>query len=359
MHAEQFGCQPYFEEVMNSEKPLLLEQGVRRNWSCLPRLAVNFISRQLNAIDHTQFRSVCMEWRGHTKKREKIPLVILADFNQDGTLKGLSLFDIIRKEAIVCLHRATFLLVRHDYYLGASHGWIFTGQIVVHEECDYPFESHRVLRINLNNPITGSLIILPLLGPETKLGGRVYLLGRPDDLEVYLTVIYYVANEKGADVHFIRYEKGWPDVQWTTFSLEVKPCDVVAVKEHFYASYGGVFHEVILDTGQLDRDRGFLIAGSDSRVRSNSEFFLRYFQNVQGDLYYIFEPFGKESSYPLLKVNLAEWDRTLISPPFYLVFFEVRIIDITTSSMVRRHAEFWGDGMHGWEPVGWITPALN
>lgn len=116
---------------------------------------------------------------------------------------------------------------------------------------------------------------------------------------------------------------------------------------------------MILDTGQLDRDRGFLIAGSDSRVRSNSEFFLRYFQNVQGDLYYIFEPFGKESSYPLLKVNLAEWDRTLISPPFYLVFFEVRIIDITTSSMVRRRAEFWGDGMHGWEPVGWITPALN
>ncbi|KAH7658607.1 F-box domain-containing protein [Dioscorea alata] len=350
-----------------------------RSWSKLPKLAINSIACNLNSVDHVRFRSICTGWHSSTQEREKAPLVILMDRDNEGdTIKALSFFDIVGQE-IIPLRPLASEAVADSYYLGSAIGWIFIGNVFL-----APNSNQEELTITLLNPFTDVVIISPpLLTSQRR--GRVFLVYSPRHLrDNYLTVVYYVDiddNGRPAQVNFIRLGPPGHENQWTTFWLDELPNDVIAMAGLLCANYKGVLMAINLETQRLV-GMNMLLPGLFPALSSDPALFLRFFVDLRGELHVFFTTSYRRSSYcfkmmsarPMENLSLFFYkppvDLTIMPPTRNLVILEdlsvvlqydnpcVHVDDYSPFRLLLRLSTFWNNGQNQWEPVGWITPAL-
>ncbi|KAJ0974700.1 hypothetical protein J5N97_016665 [Dioscorea zingiberensis] len=98
------------------------------DWSSSLQVPFDRIAKQLNAIDHISFRSVCKTWRSSSAKRAKIPFVVSSKLSDANYIRDISILDLFTKE-IIPLRTAVStitsdLFSRDCVYLGGSFGWI-------------------------------------------------------------------------------------------------------------------------------------------------------------------------------------------------------------------------------------------
>ncbi|KAH7658152.1 F-box domain-containing protein [Dioscorea alata] len=350
-----------------------------RNWSSLPWLAVNSIACSLNAVDHVHFRSVCTGWRSQTQERQKAPLVILMDRdNEHDTIKALSFFDIIDK-SIIPLRPLVSEMITDSYYLGSASGWIFIGYVT------FALNSNqKELTIILITPFTdGAIINPPLLTSQHK--GRVFLVDSPRNLcDNPLTVVYYVDiddNGRPAQVNFIRVGSLRPENQWTTFWLDEPPNDVIALEGYLFAYYNGVLMMINLETQSLHLDMNMLLPGLLPALSPDPDLFLRFFEDLSDRLNILFTGSYRTNSYCFMQVTARPMDDLSVfyfkppmdfrrAPTRCLVIsddlrveslvqpYGVHIHDYCPFRLLLRLSTFWNNGQNQWEPVGWFTPGL-
>ncbi|KAH7658605.1 hypothetical protein IHE45_17G099900 [Dioscorea alata] len=337
-----------------------------RDWSSLPVTPIVLTAERLNAVDHVNFRSVCMGWRGQTQERRKAPLLILVDLdNRLHHIKALSFFDIIRKEIIPLRLLASFH-VSNCHYLGSSHGWIFVGQV--------PVARQSRLRIRLVNPFTNEYIHLPWLTNPPH--GRLFLLKSSEHHRVIY--VYYVASSdigNASQVNFLRDDER----EWSTFWLVTPPDDVVAIGDRLFANDGGVLTEINLEAGRR-LGRKVLLPGLHKAMSSDSTLFLRFFEDFRSRLYLLFTA-SQERSHCFISVDVHDMggiDVNSFEPPSFFEgqrFLLIRDHDFTVEPQSPQHdvlvgdyypfllllrlSRFWANDQNRWEPVGWITPLLR
>ncbi|KAH7658614.1 F-box domain-containing protein [Dioscorea alata] len=350
-----------------------------RDWSLLPwKTMIRSITDDLNAVDHVRCRSVCSQWHRHTQERKKAPLVILIDReSEEDTIKALSFFDIIGK-AVIPLRPLASQRVANSYYLGSSRGWIFVGTYTAEAQNG----NEDQLRIKLLNPFTDDIINLPMLSNHPR--GRVFLLDSPRNLQMNheLTVVYYLdtddLGQPDSEVNFI--ELNGDENQWTTFWLDKRPSDVIALVGLLCANYFGLLKVINLDT-QILLDHSLLLPGIVHNLSSDPALFLRFFEDdLYGELHLLFTTSYRTSSYCFKPVSLRPLDRSgmlrynppinLEPAPRFLHISEdfsvvsqyghdyVHVDDYYSSRLLLRLSRFWSAGQNQWEPVGWITPVL-
>ncbi|KAH7658617.1 F-box domain-containing protein [Dioscorea alata] len=349
-----------------------------RKWSKLPWSAVNSIACNLNSVDHVHFRSVCTGWRSSTQERQKAPLVILMDRDNEGdTIKALSFFDIIGK-GIIPLRPLANQVVTNSYYLGSARGWIFVGRHTAGQD-----GNQEQLSVTLLNPFTDKVISInpPLLTKQHR--GRVFLLHSPLPDNTFIHVVYYVdIDDEGrpAQVNFISLWPPGPENQWTTFWLDEPPNDVISISGYLYANYNGILQPINMANQNLFQ-MNMLLPGLLPNLSSDPALFLRFFNDLWGQLHILFTTSYRTSSHCFLLVSLMPMENLgvhryrapldfLMLPSRSLVISNdltvelryqqtiVHVDDYSPFRLLLRLSKFWNNGQNQWEPVDWITPSL-
>lgn len=128
------------------------------DWTLIPWSFIYEMGKHLNAIDYVYVRSVCMDWYNNMEEHQNALLLILLDLeDEDGTIKALSLFDLVLKEISPVRLIISYGLLRL-YYLGSSHGCIFLGKYSLGQN------GNKELSITLVNPFSDDILLnLPSL----------------------------------------------------------------------------------------------------------------------------------------------------------------------------------------------------
>lgn len=330
------------------------------DWTLIPSLFSDEMDKYLNAVDCVRARSVCMAWFDSIKERQNAPLLILLDIeDEDGTIKGLSLFDLVRKEIIPIGPIISYGLPR-SYYLGSSHGCIFLGKYSLRKN------GNKKLSIILINPFSDEILLnLPSLR-ERRIG-RVFLSQQPFRLPNDNLVVVYYPHHQGKTFYFICPMK---EHQWHSFRLDDRPDDVVSIGGHFYANFGRVLSEIDLWKGKhLDVD--ILLPGLNQLQSSDPAFFLRSFEDHDGTLFLLITSSVRKSTFCFTSVSptqMGDYDQHLFDPPFH--WHKDRFLLIPDELTVKlRNARFFLHDYYplhlllrlsafwpiGWRPGGWIT----